>query len=286
MTRAVFVAVLLSLAGAAGAQAPERATEELRAEMVFWESVRSSSDAADFRAYLEQYPNGKFAALARNRLAALSPKPEVPAPAASPPPAEAKRASPGGPAVGDTWTYRLVEPRRTDGPRQREYRVKVATVSADAIVEQYSVGQGTASEWTHGRGSYLVALGPPLFSPYMTAFGNLPTVGNLGRVQVTDGVCNGQYICQASARVVAAETITVPAGTFKAIRVQVEHSWRAAQAGGHPAQAAQFNGARRMTVWYAPEVKRAVKYSSRLDFGAAPPVDSDFDLELVSYQLQ
>jgi hypothetical protein len=286
MIRALCLALMVAHANAAVAQAPDRAAEELRAEMVFWESVRSSSDPADFRAYLEQYPNGKFAALARNRLSALSPKPEVPASAASPSPAEAKRASPGGPAVGDTWTYRLVEPRRTDGPRQREYRVKVATVSGDGIVEQYSVGQGTASEWTHGRGSYLVALGPPLFSPYITAFGNLPTVGNLGRVQITDGVCSGQYICQASARVVAAETITVPAGTFKAIRVLVEHNWRAAQAGGHPAQAAQFNGARRMTVWYAPEVKRAVKYSSRLDFGAAPPVDSDFDLELVSYQLQ
>jgi hypothetical protein len=189
-------------------------------------------------------------------------------------------------AVGDTWTYRLVEPRRTDGPPQREYRVRVATVSADGIVEQYSVGQGAAREWTHGRGSYLVALGPPLFSPYMIAFGNLPTVGNLGRVQITDGVCSGQYICQASARVVATETITVPAGTFKAIRVQIEHSWRAAQQGGHPAQAALFNGARRMTVWYAPDVKRAVKYSSRLNFGDAPPVDSDFDMELLSYQLQ
>jgi hypothetical protein len=282
MMRPLFLAVLLSLAGAAGAQAPDRATEELRAEMVFWESVRSSSDPADFRAYLEQYPNGKFAALARNRLSVLTPKPAIPEPAAAPTTARA----PGAVSVGDTWTYRLVEPRRTDGPRQREYRVKVATVSGNGIVEQYSIGQDAASEWTHGRGSYLVALGPPLFSPYMTAFGNLPTVGNLGRVQITDGVCSGQYICQASARVVAAETITVPAGTFKAIRVQVEHSWRAAQAGGHPTQAAQFNGARRMTVWYAPDVKRAVKYSSRLDFGGAPPVDSDFDLELVSYQLQ
>ena len=54
MTRAFFLATLLSLANAAGAQAPERAAEELRAEMVFWESVRSSSDPADFRAYLEQ----------------------------------------------------------------------------------------------------------------------------------------------------------------------------------------------------------------------------------------
>ena len=40
-------------------------------ETMFWESIRQSANPADFRAYLEQYPQGKFAALARNRLAAL-----------------------------------------------------------------------------------------------------------------------------------------------------------------------------------------------------------------------
>ena len=257
-------------------------------EIMFWESIRASTNPADFRAYLEQYPQGRFAALARNRLAALG----QPAPAAGPrssvAPAPVALASSGSrlPQQGDAWTYRLVEPRRTDGTKQREYRVKVSTVSNAGIVEQYSLGQGPSGEWTHDRGSYLVSLGPPLFSPYMAAFGELPASGNLGKVQIKDGVCTGQYVCQASARVVATETITVPAGTFKAIRVQIEHSWRAAQQGGHPAQAAQFTGARRMTVWYAPDAKRAVKFSSRLDFGGAPPVDSDFDLELLSYQLQ
>jgi hypothetical protein len=50
---------------------------ETDAEVVFWESVRASSDPADLRASLEQYPNGKFAALARNRLAALARKPST-----------------------------------------------------------------------------------------------------------------------------------------------------------------------------------------------------------------
>ena len=41
------------------------------AELVFWDSMKSSTNAADFRAYLEKYPNGEFAVLARNRLAPL-----------------------------------------------------------------------------------------------------------------------------------------------------------------------------------------------------------------------
>jgi len=47
-----------------------------------------------------------------------------------------------------------------------------------------------------------------------------------------------------------------------------------------------MNGGRILTIWYAPEIKRAVKYSSRITVGDIPPIDGDFDLELVSYQLK
>ena len=43
----------------------------LQQETLFWESIRVSTDPADFEAYLEQFPNGVFARLARNRLTAL-----------------------------------------------------------------------------------------------------------------------------------------------------------------------------------------------------------------------
>ncbi len=46
------------------AAAPDR-------EGVFWDSMRASSNPADFEAYLQTYPNGAFAALARSRIAAL-----------------------------------------------------------------------------------------------------------------------------------------------------------------------------------------------------------------------
>ena len=48
--------------------------EELAAERVFWETVKDSQHAADFEAYLEQFPGGTFEALARNRLARLTGK--------------------------------------------------------------------------------------------------------------------------------------------------------------------------------------------------------------------
>jgi hypothetical protein len=40
-------------------------------ELVFWDSIKDSLRAADYEAYLEQYPDGNFATLARARLAEL-----------------------------------------------------------------------------------------------------------------------------------------------------------------------------------------------------------------------
>jgi adenylate cyclase len=45
-------------------QPPEPATGEL----VFWETIKDSTRAADYEAYLQQYPDGSFVALARTRL--------------------------------------------------------------------------------------------------------------------------------------------------------------------------------------------------------------------------
>lgn len=51
---------------------PEAGTMMLASpEIVFWQSIASSRDPADFEAYIQQFPQGSFAPLARARLAAL-----------------------------------------------------------------------------------------------------------------------------------------------------------------------------------------------------------------------
>ncbi len=47
-------------------------------EVVFWQSILSSSRPEDFEAYLDQFPSGNFAPLARNRLAELRPRKDAP----------------------------------------------------------------------------------------------------------------------------------------------------------------------------------------------------------------
>ena len=48
---------------------PPAATAEL--EGLFWQSIMNSTNPADFEAYLQQFPNGVFRALAQNRLVTL-----------------------------------------------------------------------------------------------------------------------------------------------------------------------------------------------------------------------
>ena len=70
---------------------PVRAADPL--ELGFWETIKGGDNAADFKAYLDSYPDGPFAAAARARLqqieAKSETKPEVAKPAAPEPAAAA-----------------------------------------------------------------------------------------------------------------------------------------------------------------------------------------------------
>jgi hypothetical protein len=48
--------------------------DPLTVEIAFWDSIKNSSDPADFRAYLDKYPAGQFSALAKNKLDRFAPK--------------------------------------------------------------------------------------------------------------------------------------------------------------------------------------------------------------------
>jgi hypothetical protein len=79
------------------------------AEIVFWQSIPTNAAASDFEEYLRQFPQGRFAGLARNRLAGLRPPPapSVPAPR---PPGEEVKATPIGPPCGGNSDERITAP--------------------------------------------------------------------------------------------------------------------------------------------------------------------------------
>lgn len=45
--------------------------EQMKVEILFWESIKESQNQADFQAYLRKYPNGNFTELAKNRIILL-----------------------------------------------------------------------------------------------------------------------------------------------------------------------------------------------------------------------
>ena len=77
-----FYFALNAPAGAARTDAPAArlapAADPATLELAFWESVKDSRNADEINAYLEQFPRGRFAGLARARLKALqTPPPQV-----------------------------------------------------------------------------------------------------------------------------------------------------------------------------------------------------------------
>ena len=64
--------------GPVAVAAADGAAARLQQETVFWQSIMNSRTAADFEAYLSQFPAGAYRALATNRLAALRASPTDP----------------------------------------------------------------------------------------------------------------------------------------------------------------------------------------------------------------
>jgi formylglycine-generating enzyme required for sulfatase activity len=67
-------------------------------ELGFWDTIKTSTSAVDFQAYLSAYPNGQFAPIARSKLAALQPKAPA-APAAAPAAPNLVGSQPAAPAA-------------------------------------------------------------------------------------------------------------------------------------------------------------------------------------------
>lgn len=90
--------VLASQAGAQGVTDP--------GDLAFWQSIQSSKNAKEYRAYLQSYPGGRFAELAKVRAAQLEGGvPDAPpAPPDPEPPAYSFTISPRAGRVGQEFT--------------------------------------------------------------------------------------------------------------------------------------------------------------------------------------
>jgi serine protease Do len=186
-------------------------------------------------------------------------------PAAATPGAVA--AAPGMPAAGTTWVYGYIE--RIFGRKQIEITVQVLRVDGQVVEEALTVS-GKSERRAVGAGDpqileFKINSNAALMevAPYLLAAsdGKAPAHVDVktGYPQGGPGVPAWLYRTQVQDW----EQVTVPAGTFRALRVKVD-----GRRESPPSGQAFVTGEFLITAWYAPEVKRIVRLEHRVKSGA------------------
>ena len=275
----------------AAAPAPDAAFE-----LAFWDSIKASSQVADYRAYLTEYPDGRFAVLAKARIATLAPAaqpaaPRPPSPQTAPaptPPSQLAAIAPsamvttGAPVVGDKWIYRYADLwTPVKGLLTAEVLdVKGGIVTESVTIEldgRQAVGQ---TEWPFKaeiRGWDAGVLGLRELSPYALALELLKP--ERAAIQISaEPLEEGSKRSWSLDTEISEEEVQVPAGRFRSTKLVVKGVRQAT-----PGAAGAFE----MVVWYAPETKRYVKlsymsYLSHRGFGSSTDPWHRYVYELVS----
>ena len=265
-------------------------------ELAFWDSVKNSNVAGEYRAYLDKYPDGQFAPLAHTRINALQAQPSAKRNPSTNPTTQVALAQPGNATppplkpiaqVGDSWTYNLMEGGKrlvntvtmmvteVDGERIRD-KVTHGDSRSFGVIRTFRPGFNPEAGFqeTELPGKYMLVE----FSPYITAAG-VPALGAEWKeleadLTLKDSGASKVHISM-NVRAVIEEHVRVPAGEFNAIRVEAR---------GRRADASATGDAQNflLTYWYSPEVRRAVKISLRQPSKFAGASSADI-FELLGY---
>lgn len=164
------------------------------------------------------------------------------------------------PKVGATWTYGYRSDWSQIVPRTLIYTVTAVNDQGiqDRLTQQGAPGSGGDRLFTSAweiSDRPLTDLMVHEFSPYLLAFGDVP-IGE--RVSVSMPPVNWGTTWTTTARGVGTERVSVPAGNFDAMRIEILGT-RLFVAGQMDATA----DAVRLfaTAWLAPAVKRAVRFN-------------------------
>lgn len=111
-----------------------QATGDDRAELAFWDAVKDSKNPDEFKAYLDTYPKGKFAALARVRMDALKKQ------------AEPAAAAPAAPAASTTSTSSSSDLPKLPGQSGASSSSSTAQPAAAPAKEEPKIEYWTASK--------------------------------------------------------------------------------------------------------------------------------------------
>lgn len=189
------------------------------------------------------------------------------------------------PKAGDTWTYRFRSNWRTVGERTLVHRVDA--VSKDEIREtmnvQGSEGHGDAKAFGSNAAITLrQAAGISVYelNPYLQAFLPLDAGTRWTSMPIPDG---GGLLTEwnAAARVTGRDKVSVPAGDFDAVMIELDAHRTPLGATAIAVEPARIEH----LLWYAPAVKRIVKHQRSVFSGNSRLLDRDL-VELLKYELR
>jgi hypothetical protein len=164
------------------------------------------------------------------------------------------------PRVGESWRYQYTSAIRNVPPRVLE--VRVLDVTDEGVRDRLSAdGEAAGDERRFGSALELVArpvsgLMVYEFSPYLLAFGGFPAGSGTFAAAVPPSSWGTQWTATVTVR--GSERITVPAGSFDALRVEIHGSRLFIRGQMDDAIDPVWLDA---TVWYAPAAKRVVQFA-------------------------
>ena len=217
--------------------------------------------------------------------AAVATRPSPPVPASAPvatAPVQVASAAPTPVAaafsttsMGDRWRYVGVDAYTSD--KKYETLVEVLGSTGAGVIESTREGSGAATEWVYTSAPTLVGAAGSMvvFSPLVGMTQGLQVGQTWNGIALERlGQC-GVGRCSALAKVESLEKVATAAGSFDAYRIEVvvimtNNNFQSTRG--------------ELNYWYAPQVKRIVKYTAR-SRGTQTLFPADMESQLVAFQV-
>jgi hypothetical protein len=158
--------------------------------------------------------------------------------------------------VGDSWTHQYTDVwKHTPGNLNRTEVTAVDTGGIEVDIKRAATGAGVA-HYRYTPEMNPIDRGKMHFAPYYARYAFPLAPGKAWTVDATgDNPAAGKrWRYQVNGKVLGWEKITVPAGEFDAIKVEVVAYYQGEEAGNRGG-----SGNSKETVWYAPAVNNFVK---------------------------
>jgi len=187
--------------------------------------------------------------------------------------------------IGDSWTYDNVDAWK-NVKEFTSVTVVTALTDADIRTEAKRTDNGEITTTVLGRDfnrlSRETGGRKGIWDPYYPIYSFPLEVGKSWEKEVTytRNYDSFKVVMKAKGQVVGWEKVSVPAGTFNALKIEVSgpfNGFNPAPGGG------RWSGQQFLTVWYVPEVRNSVKaiYEDRNEYRSVTKVS----VELVEYKL-